>query len=162
MRLTRESGGSATDGGVVAVRLVNLGDAEVVATDLEPIGDEGLTVEYLGYSDCTRGCPGALRWDEAAQERVEQGRDGDFPIALRPLDDIVADGDRAVSLMFRLTAEDPLAVDSLRDGCLHLRAVVLETDDGSSMTVSAPDGHWIAAIHIEEPLPSGYRPCDEA
>ena len=159
--ISENDGTWTTDGGVVSVRLVNLGDSEVTVTRLEVVADEGLTVEYLGYSDCTRGCPGALRWDQEARQRVEQGRDGQYPITLRPLDDILADNDRAVSLMFGLTANDAKDVEALREGCLHLRAVVLETGDGSMMTVSAPDAHWIAAIHVEEPLPSGYRACDD-
>lgn len=156
------SGSYATDGGVVSVRLVNLGSSSVTVVGIEPVADDGLTVEYLGYSDCARGCPGALPWDEEAKQRAAQARDGSYPIKLRPLDDILSDNDRAVRLIFRLTANRASGVEALRAGCLHLRAVVLETDRASTMTVSAPDGHWIAAIHIPEPFPDGYERCDDS
>ncbi len=94
-------------------------------------------------------------------QRVEEGRDGHYPIALTPLDEILDENDRAVRLMFRLTVADADGMEALRAGCLHLRAIVLETEERSSLTVSAPDGHWIAAIRVEDPQPSGYQPCDE-
>lgn len=154
-------GSFSTEGGVVSVRLVNLGAKGVTATRIEPMVDDGLLVEYLGYSDCARGCPGALPWDEEAIERVEQGRDGHYPIELAPLDEVLGENDRAVRLMFRLTAADSAGVQALRSGCLHLRAIVLETQDGSALTVSAPDGHWVAAIRMQDPLPTGYEACDD-
>lgn len=160
--ITEDDGTFTTDGGVMSMRLANLGDSPVTGTHVEPVGDDGLTVEYLGYSDCARGCAGALWWNEEAIQRVEQGRDGWYPFKLRPFDELVSQNDPAVSLIFTLTVDDARGMEKLRAGCLHLRSIVLETEDGSTMTVSGVDGHWIAAINVQEPFPSGYEPCDES
>lgn len=160
VRVAEANGTLSTDGGVVSVRLVNLGTSGLTATGIEPIADDGLSVEYLGFSDCARGCPGALPWDDEAIERVEEGRDGRFPITLVPLDDVLAENDRTVRLMFRLTVPGDDGMDALLARCLHLRAILLETGSGSTLTVSAGEGHWVAAIRAPDPLPTGYQSCD--
>jgi hypothetical protein len=148
--------------GVISARLVNEGDSTVSIVAVEPIVDDGLRAEYLGYSTCLRGCAGALEWDVEAAERVRNGLDGRLPIELVPLSELQATGGRAFSLTFRLGARDATGVSALAERCLHLRGLVATLDDGSRVKVTAPDGHFVGAAVRAEPTPSGYQYCDES
>jgi len=68
----------------MSLDLANQTDRTLQIVGIEPTADEGLEVEYIGYSSCRRGCAGVQYWTPETQEQVELGLDGTYPVPVPP------------------------------------------------------------------------------
>lgn len=107
--------------------------------EVMPQADPGINVEYLGYTTCVRGCPGAVPLGADADTMVSQGRDGMTPIPAQLL------ANDKVALMFRLTPSG--STPTLMQGCAGLRVVRLRYDHGKVAQAKTP-GVFIAALRF--------------
>jgi hypothetical protein len=146
-----ESGDAPVADAVLTISIVNRTDDALTITSLTPVADPGLRVEYLGYSSCRRGCPGAVLWNEETEQLVRQGVEGRLPLRVDP--------SPSLSLEFRLGV-DPSGLERFKTGCLRMTAAQAQLDDGRVLTVTNASTGWAAAIQLAEPRPSGYNDCE--
>ena len=139
---------------VFSLLVENAGSEDVVITNLHPIADSYLDVEYLGYSSCLKGCAGAQLWNQSVERQVRRGIEGTFPVVL-------AAGQHDYSLTFRLIVSGPDGVARLQDrGCLILESVIASLDgDGRERVSSITSEGWLAAVRSRQVDASGTEPC---
>lgn len=109
---------------IVYVDTKRYDDSEpLVGMDFE--ADPGLSVRYLGFSSCRRGCI-IDRWNASSRRLVRGSLEGRFPL--------FSTGAGRTRLMFvlRPTAR---AHSALRRGCVRLRSVVVRTPSGQATPV---------------------------
>lgn len=116
---------------------------------LQPEADPGLSVRYLGFSSCRRGCI-LDRWKRSSRRLVEGSLEGRFPL--------FPTGAGRTRLMFVLRPT-PRAYDALRRGCVRLRRVVVRTSSGQAAPVIDHLGAFVAGVELDKPKRSGYRRC---
>jgi hypothetical protein len=153
----------APDGGlqasaVMSLDLVNQTDRTLQIVGIEPVADEGLEVEYIGYSSCRRGCAGVQYWTAETEEQVELGLDGTYPVPVPARRDVSEDRPPA-HLTFVLNVPTEAGVLALRRGCLRLLGITAGFSDGSSVSITASEGAFVAALRAEQE-PDGYAGCD--
>jgi hypothetical protein len=103
---------------------------------LVPEADPGLSVRYLGFASCRRGCTIA-RWNERSRSLVKRSLEGRFPL--------FPDGPGETRLMF-LLRPTPRAYGALRRGCVGLRSVVLVTQSGGRARMINHFGAFVAGV----------------
>lgn len=127
-------------------------------TAVDPVADDGLKVTYLGWSRCTRGCVGLLKWDDEGKQLARESIDGtvpfDVPVGHHP------------SLTFLLEPEG-VGLEMIRTQCLVVYSVVLTLGDGRRVAArfngeSAVAALGLAALGPSGPQrPEGYKTCTE-
>src|SRR5258708_33982771 len=83
------------DGAVGSVRIANEGTTAVRIIRIQPRGDSGLGIQYVGHSNCRNGCPGAEMYTVDTRRLLARTVEGLYPIN-------VAAGSDQVWLIFRL------------------------------------------------------------
>ncbi|MGH2380900.1 MAG: hypothetical protein ACRDG7_06720 [Candidatus Limnocylindria bacterium] len=154
----------AFDGGlrasaVMSLSLVNQTQRMIEIVTIEPVADEGLEVEYIGYSSCRRGCAGTQHWTPDTQKRVERGLDGTFPVPVRSDRDEIEDRPPPAELTFVMSVPTVSGADALERGCLRLLGINAEFSDGSSAFIASSYGPFVAALRAEDE-PDDYARCD--
>jgi hypothetical protein len=124
---------------LVSLRLANRGDAPVLVRSVTPPIADALRVEYLGYTDCSRGCPGGEIDNPDAYADVERSVDGMGDFQVPPERDAAA---TPVYLMFRATAVAGLP--AARE-CLVAGPALLRLADGTTAAVEF-QGSWAMAL----------------
>ena len=151
-------GGLATRA-VMSLALANNTDQTLEIVGIEPATDDGLEVEYIGYSSCRRGCVGTGFWTAETEAQVERGLDGTYPVPVPSNRDLSDDGPPSAHLVFRFGVPTEAGVAALERGCLRLHGVSLELSDGQSVSVGESGESFVAALRIEEDR-EGYVGCD--
>lgn len=141
-----------TAGGVITVRLANTKAEAVRINSVTPIADEGLTVTYLGYSDCNRVCPGAVNWSKEADDDVRRNKLGTAPIKL-------ASKQQDLSLMFRLEVRGGDMRTLLEKCTLRLSGARMRLSDGRLVDVTAPDRKPIGGLKVSVEPPGQAKEC---
>lgn len=149
--------GLKTPGAVITVRLANLRSTALTIDRLDPVADEGLIVDYLGYSGCTSVCPAAEEWTDDAAQVVARARDGRLPVKLRP-------NDQTTALMFRLRVDEGDVAKFVARCVLRLRGVrVRVAGDKALRTITAPEGKSIGGLQFgSDRRPQGAQGCNTA
>lgn len=157
--LDRAGDGGLATRAVMSLALTNSTDRTLEIVGIEPVADEGMEVEYIGYSSCRRGCAGTGYWTPEKQEQVEHGLDGVYPVTVGFSRDATDERPPPANLTFVFSVPTEAGVAALERGCLRLLGVNVELRDGESVYVSESGGSFVAALRIEEDR-EGYVGCD--
>src|SRR3954469_25575845 len=124
---------------LVSLRLTNHSDASVRVRSVSPPAEDSLRVDYLGYADCSRGCPGGEIDNADAYSDVVRSVKGLGSFQIPPERETTA---APVYLMFRATAVGglPGAQECLVAGPTRLRLA-----DGTTVAVTF-QGSWAMAL----------------
>lgn len=144
---------------VMSLSLVNETDRALEIVGIEPVADDGLRVEYIGYSSCRRGCAGVQPWTPETQGQVERGLDGTYPVPVPSSQDASEDRPAPAHLTFVLSVPTEAGVAALQRGCLRLLGANVDFGDGSSAFITGSEGPFVAALRAEDE-PEGYVGCD--
>lgn len=148
-------GGDKTQGGAIAVRLASTVDYPIEITSIAPVAEAGLNATYVGYSDCTTGCPFAVHWDDRASRLLQGAKQGTVPLKLRPRQ-------QDVTLLFRLEVDG--GTDQLVSKCvLRIVAARMRIAGRSGLIdVTAPDGTDIGGLQVGVERPPQAKDCKSA
>lgn len=152
------NGGLATSA-VMSLALANSTDRTLEVVGVETHADEGLQVEYIGYSSCQGGCVGTGFWTAETRARVEGGLDGTYPIPVPSTPYSSGDGPPPVHLVFLFSIPTDAGVAALQHGCLRLLGVSLELNDGATVPVDDGGDSFVAALRSEQD-PEDSAGCD--
>ena len=120
-----------------SVRVDNQGTASITITRIEPRGDPGLGIRYVGHSTCRNGCPGAETYTQDAVQMLTKTVDGVYPITIPP-------GGGGIWLIFRIESISKGASGDLLRRCeLGFSSALITLADGSEAIVKAP-GYVVA------------------
>lgn len=138
---------------VVTLFVHNDSGAPVTVTKVTPLVDDGLEVDYLGYTRCLHECVGSLPWNRETRGSVDRSQEGDVPVRLFP----PSTRTLPKGFILRLAPSERLA-GTTGVGCLRLHALELALEDGRSAVATMPSGAPIAGIRRIAPRPSAR--CD--
>lgn len=146
--LEQGAGGGLLAEAVMSFSLASDVDRELEIVSIKPVTDDGLEVEYIGFSSCRRGCAGTGLWTAEKREQVEDGLEGTLPVA-------VPAEEAAPHLTFVLRVPSAAGVAALEEGCLRLLGIDVELHDGTSIFIAGLDGDYVAAL-----WPEGSNECE--
>ena len=157
--LDRDDHGGLRGSAVFSLSLTNATERQLEIVSVAPVSDEGLEVEYIGYSSCRRGCVGTGFWTPETEEQVERGLNGTLPVPVRS-DRVEREGQPPpVELVFVLRVPAADGADALERGCLRLLGIDAELADGTSIPIASPSGPFVAAVRAPD-RPAGYVDCE--
>ncbi|MGH2385334.1 MAG: hypothetical protein ACRDGB_09840 [Candidatus Limnocylindria bacterium] len=133
---------------VMSFSLASDADRQLNIVSIEPVTDDGLEVEYLGFSSCRRGCAGTGLWTAEKQRQVESGLEGHLPV-------LVMAEEAPPHLTFVLRVPSETAVHALEGSCLRLLGIDVALDDGTSVFIASHDGEYVAGLWAE-----GFAECE--
>lgn len=152
--VTEANSASLLEGATAVVVSVKLESTarHIRATRIEPVADPGLSVTYLGYSYCLRGCPGAGPWNADMQEIAEKGMDGTVPL------DIPRDGKTSRPAIVLLLQPEGEGIAAVQARCLLVHGLTLDLADGRRVFATFTDGGAIAGVQIPD-RSADYKTC---
>jgi hypothetical protein len=147
--LPPEGHGPDFDRALITVSVVNHGRSTRVS-NIRPVGEPGLVVDYLGYADCRRGgCPGAGHNDPETMSIVTKVLDGTLPLFLET--------DKSALLIFALKVT-PDGLRTFSQRCLRFQDVEFTLADSSRHVVRYGGTLSVGAV-LATPPPPGYLEC---
>lgn len=146
------SSAPATDGAIASLLIDNNGTEPLRVVRIQPIADEELKVQYLGY--CSRSCQGTGRWSKETQAEVTSGIEGIYPVEILPAQMVQAKR----RLVFRLYVAGVEGREVLGTKCMVFRSTKLTLDNGSQISVTAFGNRPIAGVFARLQAASA---CDE-
>lgn len=127
---------------VVALGLRNVGNPETIVA-VDAVVDEALETRFLGFTDCTSGCVGALYARPANVRNARRSVSHPLPAHLpRGQNDLLA------VLVIRVRPGSQL------DRCRRVRALEISLGSGRTVVSEFFQGGWIAALR-----PKGKSEC---
>jgi hypothetical protein len=127
-------------GAVATVRVTNDGSHSLRVVAIEPLGDAGVTIEYVGHSTCKKGCPGAETYTEDTAQMLARTIEGHYPIVVAP--------GTVQNLIFWIRAINSAASNTLRRTCyVGFKFLRVTFDDGSSEVIREPG--YEVSIHLQ-------------
>ncbi len=156
--LDRGRDGGLRDAAVMSLSLTNGTDETLEIVSIVPVVDDGLDVEYIGYSSCRRGCAGTQYWTPETRQSVERGLDDTYPVPVRSGDES-EDSTPAVDLTFVMRVPTAAGADALERGCLRLLGIDAELSNGTSIFITSSYGPFVAALRAADER-HGYVGCD--
>jgi hypothetical protein len=157
--LDRDHDGGLRASAVMSLGLTNVTDRTLEIVSVEPVADEGLEVEFIGYSTCRRGCAGTQDWTPETAERVERGLDGTLPVPVRSDRNDSQDQPPPVELTFVMSVPSAAGADALERGCLRLLGINATFSDDSQTYITSGNGEFVAALRAADE-PDGYAGCE--
>lgn len=131
----------AATGVVFGIRLQNSSSHSRTITSVRPVvAISGVTVKYLGYSDCSNGCPGSEFWTPANQASLKGQVNGTVPLTVPP-------GPVKWTLVF---LEQVSAGVFQAHPCASVNAITVRTSDDDTATVGIADGSALFGIVTNE------------
>jgi hypothetical protein len=148
----------APGGGITTIELRNDGVVPVTFTGLTFEADQGLTVSYLGWTDCVGGCVGTGHWaDDSTKELEQKSVKGVFPVVVPPDRALVEGTASPVGLVLRLDMA-PSAEPTLNEHCLGTHSAIVTLPSGRKFTLRT-EGAIAGLLTSLNPNPPGYRRC---
>lgn len=140
----------------MTIRIANLDDRPLVVETLNPVTQEGLAVEFVGWTYCERGCPGTRLIDEPSDRAsVQRQTEGRLPFEVPP----TGPDEPFVSLIFIADLTEA-GHELVERSCLRMTALELGLDDGSTQEITSGTGQDQWLLGLQSPDTSGdYVEC---
>jgi hypothetical protein len=149
----------APGGGITTMGLVNDGDVPVTLTGLTFEADQGLTVSYLGWTDCSSGCVGTGHWaDASTRELAQKSVKGVFPVVVPSKRALREHTASPISLVLRLDVA-PSAEPTLNEHCLAAHSAIATLPSGRKFVLRFDYHPFAGLVTSLNPNPPGYRRC---
>jgi hypothetical protein len=127
----------AATGVLFGTRIHNPSTQPQTVTAVDPVASApGVTVQYMGFTDCSHGCPGSDLWSPSTEAALKTQLSGTLPLTVPATPD-------KWTLVF-LERVDPTVLQS--GACASVHSVKMHLSGGATVLVGIPGGSPVFGI----------------